>query len=54
MHWIASSEKDSTSAALEMRLWDAAYQFHPSSGLKGQKSANDNGKTIYALNSFSV
>ena len=25
MHWIAPSEKDTASSALEWRLWDAAY-----------------------------
>ena len=27
MHWIALSEKDTASSALEKRLWDAADQF---------------------------
>lgn len=29
MHWIAPSEKDTNSAALEKRLWDAAKQAVP-------------------------
>jgi type I restriction enzyme M protein len=37
MHWIASSEKDSTAATLEKRLWDAADQFRANSGLKAQE-----------------
>jgi hypothetical protein len=36
MHWIAPSEKDTDSAALEKRLWDAADQFRANSGLKSQ------------------
>jgi predicted nucleic acid-binding protein len=27
MHWVAPSEKDSTNATLEQKLWDAADQF---------------------------
>ena len=27
MHWIAPTEKDTASASLEKRLWDAADQF---------------------------
>ena len=27
MHWIAPTEKDTASAALEKRVWDAADQF---------------------------
>ena len=27
MHWIAPTEKDVVTAALEKRLWDAADQF---------------------------
>ena len=37
MHWIALSEKDSTAATLEKRLWDAADQFRANSGLKAQE-----------------
>ncbi len=37
MNWIDSSEKDSNSAALEKRLWDAADQFRANSGLKSQE-----------------
>ena len=34
MNWIAPSEKDTATAALEKRLWDAADQFRANSGLK--------------------
>lgn len=37
MHWIAPSEKDTTSATLEKRLWDTADQFRANSGLKAQE-----------------
>jgi type I restriction enzyme M protein len=37
MHWIAPSEKDGNSAALEKRLWDAADQLRANSGLKAQE-----------------
>ena len=37
MHWVAPSEKDSVSDALEKRLWDAADQFRANSGLKAQE-----------------
>src|SRR5690348_4403821 len=37
MHWIAPSEKDNNTAALEKRLWDAADQFRANSGLKAQE-----------------
>lgn len=37
MHWIAPSEKNSDTAALEKRLWDAADQFRANSGLKPQE-----------------
>ena len=37
MIWIASSEKDTGTAALEKRLWDAADQFRANSGLKSQE-----------------
>ena len=37
MIWIAPSEKDTASAALEKRLWDAADQFRANSGLKSQE-----------------
>ncbi|MBF0614895.1 MAG: SAM-dependent DNA methyltransferase [Magnetococcales bacterium] len=37
MHWIAPSEKDSATATLEKRLWDAADQFRANSGLKAQE-----------------
>jgi hypothetical protein len=32
MHWIAPSEKDTATAALEKRLRDAADQFRANSG----------------------
>ncbi len=35
---IAPSEKDTTHAELEQRLWGAADQFHTNSGLKSQAS----------------
>jgi type I restriction enzyme M protein len=35
--WIAPSEKDTTAATLEKRLWDAADQFRANSGLKAQE-----------------
>ncbi|MEK7678029.1 MAG: type I restriction-modification system subunit M N-terminal domain-containing protein, partial [Verrucomicrobiota bacterium] len=37
MHWIAPSEKDTDTARLEKRLWDAADQFRANSGLKAQE-----------------
>lgn len=37
MLWIAPSEKDSATASLEKRLWDAADQFRANSGLKAQE-----------------
>jgi type I restriction enzyme M protein len=37
MLWIAPSENDTASAALEKRLWDAADQFRANSGLKSQE-----------------
>jgi type I restriction enzyme M protein len=37
MHWVAASEKDSATATLEKRLWDAADQFRANSGLKSQE-----------------
>jgi len=37
MTWIAPSEKDNNSAALEKHLWDAADQFRANSGLKSQE-----------------
>ncbi|RPJ05257.1 MAG: SAM-dependent DNA methyltransferase, partial [Deltaproteobacteria bacterium] len=37
MHWIAPTEKDTATAALEKRLWDAADQFRANSGLKAQE-----------------
>jgi type I restriction enzyme M protein len=37
MQWIAPSEKDTDTAALEKRLWDAADQFRANSGLKSQE-----------------
>jgi type I restriction enzyme M protein len=37
MQWIAPSEKDSATATLEKRLWDAADQFRANSGLKPQE-----------------
>jgi type I restriction enzyme M protein len=37
MHWIAPSEKDTHTVALEKRLWDAADQFRANSDLKSQE-----------------
>jgi type I restriction enzyme M protein len=37
VRWIAPSEKDTASDALEKRLWDAADQFRANSGLKAQE-----------------
>lgn len=37
MHWIAPSEKDTSTTSLEKRLWDAADQFRANSGLKAQE-----------------
>lgn len=37
MQWIAPSEKDTTAAALEKSLWDAADQLRANSGLKAQE-----------------
>ena len=37
MLWIAPSEKDTTAATLEKRLWDSADQFRANSGLKAQE-----------------
>ena len=37
MHWIAITEKDTATNALEKRLWDAADQFRANSGLKAQE-----------------
>lgn len=37
MHWIAPSQKDTDSAALENRLGDAADQFRANSDLKFQE-----------------
>ena len=37
MQWIAPSEKDAATGALEKRLWDAADQFRANSGLKSQE-----------------
>ena len=37
MLWIAPSEKDTTTATLEKRLWDAADQLRANSGLKPQE-----------------
>lgn len=37
MIWIAPTEKDTASATLEKRLWDAADQFRANSGLKAQE-----------------
>ena len=36
-HWIAPSEKDTASTALEKRLWDAADQFRANPGLMAQE-----------------
>ena len=37
MHWIAPTERDTVTATLEKRLWDAADQFRANSGLKPQE-----------------
>lgn len=37
MRWIAPTEKDTATASLEKRLWDAADQFRANSGLKAQE-----------------
>ncbi|MFZ4483042.1 MAG: type I restriction-modification system subunit M [Chthoniobacterales bacterium] len=37
MQWVAPSEKDTATATLEKRLWDAADQFRANSGLKSQE-----------------
>ena len=37
MRWIATPEKDTATATLEKRLWDAADQFRANSGLKAQE-----------------
>lgn len=37
MHWIAPSEKDTSAASLEKRLWESADQFRANSGLKAQE-----------------
>lgn len=37
MIWIAPTEKDTATASLEKRLWDAADQFRANSGLKAQE-----------------
>jgi type I restriction enzyme M protein len=37
MHWIAPPEKDTSTANLEKRLWDAADQLRANSRLKAQE-----------------
>jgi type I restriction enzyme M protein len=37
LRWIAPPEKDTATATLEKRLWDAADQFRANSGLKAQE-----------------
>lgn len=37
MKWIAPADKNTASATLEKRLWDAADQFRANSGLKPQE-----------------
>lgn len=37
LRWIAPTEKNTASASLEKRLWDAADQFRANSGLKAQE-----------------
>jgi hypothetical protein len=37
MGWFAPSEKDTATATIEKRFWDAADQFRASSGLKSQE-----------------
>ena len=37
MHWIAPSEKDTETTALEKSLWDVADQFRANSGLMAQE-----------------
>ncbi len=39
MRWIAPTEKDSATSALEKRLWDAADHLRANSGLTGQQYA---------------
>jgi hypothetical protein len=39
MRWVAPSEKDTATATLAKRLWDAADQFRANSGLKAQAFA---------------
>jgi hypothetical protein len=34
MHWIAPSEKETTAAAHEARLWETANRFPANSGLR--------------------
>jgi hypothetical protein len=53
MIWIAPSEKDTDTAALEKRLWDAAGQFRDNSGLKAQEySATVLGLILLRFRSF--
>lgn len=37
MHWIAPSEKDTSVASLEKRLWESGDKFRANSGLKAQE-----------------
>jgi hypothetical protein len=39
MNWVAATEKDTTTNALETRLWSAADQFRTNSGLESQEYA---------------
>jgi len=36
-YWITPTERDTATATLEKRLWDAADQFRANSGLKAQE-----------------
>jgi len=37
MRWVAPSERDTATATLEKRPWDAGDQFRANSGLKSQE-----------------
>jgi type I restriction enzyme M protein len=62
MKWIAPSEKDTVTEALEKRLWAAAEQFRANSGLKSQEyslpvlglSPSDFGRSRQPADSFRV
>jgi len=42
MHWIATTEKDSTNNKLEKRLWDTADQFRANSAVVNLKQTAKN------------